>query len=69
MRMLVVVALIASTGIAVAQTPEERAACTTDALTFCSSVIDRGRDAIARCLRSHIRVINKECAALVARHK
>lgn len=52
-----------------AQTQEERAACTADAMKFCSAEISQGHDAAKACLEKHRHQISAECAAAIAKHK
>lgn len=51
---------------AAAQTQEERAACTGDAMKLCGPEMSQGQAAITACMRKHRAQISKECAAAIA---
>lgn len=70
MKALTAIALILGLASAVqAQTQEERAACTGDAMKFCQSDLQRGARYIKACLQKHRTQISKECADVLARRK
>jgi hypothetical protein len=52
-----------------AQTQEERAACTADAMKFCGAELSQGHDAAKACLQKHRSQVSKECADVLARRK
>lgn len=54
---------------AVSATDAEIGACTGDALNYCSAAIGGGPSAVRACLDAHRKVISKECAAVMARHR
>ncbi len=54
---------------AAAQTQEERAACTGDAMKFCGPEISQGQTAITACMRKHRAQLSKECAEAIALRK
>lgn len=67
--MRVFVVLIAMTGIATAQTPDQISACMPDAMKFCSTEISQGHSAAMACLERHRMQISKQCADALARSK
>ena len=69
MRLLIVVSLIASTSIALAQTQEQISACSTDAMKFYSAEISQDHSAARACLEKHRRQVSKECADALAQSK
>jgi len=51
---------------AAAQTQEERAACTGDAIKLCGPEMSQGQAAITACMKKHRSQISKECATAIA---